>query len=68
MITGIQPHRLQEVSSHTSLTLDLNFVELFADTGEARAAAPAGGIRSHGLAAGDMIGVALARGDVFQRR
>ena len=61
MITGIQPHRIQELSSHLPDTQH-NFVELFAHIGGAPAAPPAG--TSSKLAAGDMIGVALTTGDI----
>lgn len=61
MITGIQPHRIQELSSHLADSRH-NFVELFAHIGGAPAAPPAG--TSPKLAAGDMIGVALATGDI----
>lgn len=61
MITGIQPHRIQELSSHLP-DAQRNFVELFAHIGGAPAAPPAG--TSPKLAAGDMIGVAIATGDI----
>ena len=61
MITGIQPHRLQELSSHLA-DPRYDFVELFADIGEVPAAPPAG--TSRGLAPGDMIGAAIATGDI----
>ena len=61
MITGIQPHRIQELSSHLP-DAQRNFVELFAHIGGAPAAPPAR--TSPKLAAGDMIGVAIATGDV----
>ena len=61
MITGIQSHRLQELSSHLAGSR-YNFVELFADFGGAPAAPPAGASRK--LAAGDMIGAAVVRGDI----
>ena len=61
MITGIQSHRIQELSSYLS-NARYNFVELFADIGGAPAA-PAAGISSR-LAPGDMIGVAIATGDI----
>ncbi len=61
MITGIQPHRIQELSSHLPDSRH-NFVELFAHIGGAPAAPPAG--TSPKLAAGDMIGVAIATGDI----
>lgn len=62
MISGVQPHTLQELSSYLT-DLRYNFVELFADIGVAPAAPPAGGSRK--LAPGDMIGVVLAKGDIF---
>ena len=61
MITGIQPHRIQELSSYLADSR-YNFVELFADIGGAPAAPPAG--TSSRLAAGDMIGAAIATGDI----
>ena len=61
MITGIQSHRLQELSSHLAGSR-YNFVELFADFGGAPAAPPAG--TSPRLAAGDMIGAAAVTGDI----
>ena len=61
MITGIQPHRIEELSSHLP-DVQRNFVELFAHIGGAPGAPPAG--TSAKLAAGDMIGVAIATGDI----
>jgi len=61
MITGIQPHRIQELSSHLSAA-QFNFVELYAQIGGAPAAPAAG--NSPKLSAGDMIGVAVSTGDV----
>ena len=61
MITGIQSHRIQELSSYLENSR-YNFVELFADFG-AVPAAPAAGT-SPGLAPGDMIGAAIATGDI----
>lgn len=61
MITGIQPHRIQELSSYLANS-QYNFVELFADIGGAPGAPAAG--TSRGLAPGDMIGVAIATGDI----
>ena len=61
MITGIQTHRIQELSSYLANSR-YNFVELFADIGAAPAA-PTAGISS-ALAPGDMIGVAVATGDI----
>ena len=62
MITGIQAHRIQELSSHLADSRH-NFVELFADIGNAPAAPPAGGSRN--LAPGDMIGAAAVTGDII---
>ncbi len=62
MITGIQTHRIEEISSHLAGSKS-NFVEFFANIGDAPAAPPAGATTK--LAAGDMIGVALATGDVM---
>ena len=61
MITGIQSHRIQELSSHLADSR-YNFVELFADIAGAPAAPPLG--TSPNLAAGDMIGAAIATGDI----
>ena len=61
MITGIQSHRLQELSSYLANSR-YNFVELFADIGGAPAAPAAG--TSARLAPGDMIGAAIATGDI----
>ena len=61
MITGIQPHRIQELSSYLENSR-YNFVELFADFGAVPAAPAAGS--SRGLAPGDMIGAAIATGDI----
>ena len=61
MITGIQTHRLQELSSYLANSR-YNFVELFADIAGAPAAPPAG--TSARLAPGDMIGAAIATGDI----
>ena len=61
MISGIQPHELQALASHLT-DPRYNFVELFADIGGAPAAPPAGG--SGKLAPGDMIGTAIATGDI----
>ena len=60
-ITGIQPHRIQELSSYFSDSR-FNFVELVGDIGGAPAAPPAGATTK--LSAGDMIGAAVATGDV----
>ena len=61
MITGIQAHRIQELSSHLSDSR-YNFVELFADIAGAPAAPPVG--TSRRVAPGDMIGAAIATGDI----
>ena len=61
IITGIQSHRIQELSSYFSDS-KFNFVELFGDIGGAPAAPPAG-ITTQ-LSAGDMIGAAVVTGDV----
>ena len=61
MITGIQAHRIQELSSYLTHSR-YNFVELFADIGGAPAAPAAG--TSLRLAPGDMIGAAIATGDI----
>ena len=61
MITGIQSHRIQELSSYLANSR-YNFVELFADIGGAPAAPAAG--TSTRLAPGDMIGAAIATGDI----
>jgi len=60
-ITGIQPHRIQELSSYFSDSR-FNFVELVGDIGGAPAAPPAGVTTK--LSAGDMIGAAVVTGDV----
>jgi len=60
-ITGIQPHRIQELSSYFSDSR-FNFVELVGDIGGAPAAPPAGTTTK--LSAGDMIGAAVVTGDV----
>jgi len=61
MITGIQSHRIQELSSYLAHSR-YNFVELFADIAGVPAAPPAG--TSARLAPGDMIGAAIATGDI----
>ena len=61
MISGIQPHTLQALAAHLT-DPQYSFVELFADIGGAPAAPPAGGSRK--LAPGDMIGTAIATGDI----
>ena len=60
-ITGIQSHRIQELASYLANSR-YKFVELFADIGGAPAAPPAG--TSPRLAPGDMIGAAIATGDI----
>ena len=61
IITGIQSHRIQELSSYLSDSR-FNFVELLGDIGGALAAPPAGATTR--LSAGDMIGAAVVTGDV----
>ena len=61
MISGIQPHTLQELSSHLTDSR-YNFVELFAAPGGVLAAPPIGAPPK--LAAGDMIGTAAVIGDI----
>ena len=61
IMTGIQPHRIQELSSHLSGS-KFDFVELLGDIGGAPAAPPAGATTK--LFAGDMIGAAIATGDI----
>ncbi|MDE0012920.1 MAG: hypothetical protein OXU36_17370 [Candidatus Poribacteria bacterium] len=61
MISGIQPHTLQELSSHLTDSR-YSFVELFAAPGGVLAAPPIGA--SLKLAAGDMIGTAAVTGDI----
>ena len=60
MISGIQPHRLEQLSSHLEGTR-FDFLQLFADINDAPAAPTTVTTR---LAAGDMIGVAVSTGDV----
>jgi Cu-Zn family superoxide dismutase len=60
MITGIQPHRLQQIASHLK-GARYDFIEIFSDVG-GTVDAPVHDTST--LAAGDMIGVAMARGDV----
>ena len=60
-ITGIQSHRIQELSSYLADSR-YNFVELFASPDGVLAAPPAGTSRK--LAAGDMIGAAAVTGDI----
>ena len=59
-ISGIQPHRLEQLSSHLEGSR-FDFLQLFADIADAPAAPPTVTTR---LAAGDMIGVAVSTGDV----
>ena len=61
IMTGIQPHRIQELSSYFS-DPRFNFVELLGNIGGAPAAPPADATTK--LFAGDMIGAAVATGDV----
>ena len=61
IMTGIQPHRIQELSAHLSGS-KFDFVELLGNIGGAPAAPPAGATTR--LFAGDMIGAAVATGDV----
>lgn len=61
MVTGIQAHRFQELSSYLTASR-YNSVELFAGIGGAPGAPPAA--RSAKLAPGDMIGVASVEGDI----
>lgn len=61
IITGIQSHRIQELSSYFSDSR-FNFVELLGDIGGAPAAPPVGATTR--LSAGDMIGAAVVTGDV----
>ena len=61
IMTGIQPHRIEELSSHLSDS-KFDFVELLGDIGGAPAAPPADATTK--LFAGDMIGVAVVTGDV----
>ena len=60
MISGIQSHRLEQLSSHLEGSR-FDFLQLFADINDAPAAPPSVTTR---LAAGDMIGVAVSTGDV----
>lgn len=61
MISGIQPHRLREISAYLEGSA-FDFVEFHA-TFDGAPAAPPAGFSPH-LSAGDMIGVALVTGDV----
>lgn len=60
LITGIQPHRLSQLAAQLN-GQDFRFIELIADVAEPVNAPPANKTK---LAAGDMIGVAFATGDV----
>ena len=60
LITGIQPHRLSQLAAQLN-GADFRFIELIADVGKPLDAPPANTTK---LAAGDMIGVAFATGDV----
>ena len=60
MITGIQPHRLPQIASHLKGSR-YDFIEIFSDVG-GTVDAPVHNTTA--LAAGDMIGVAVTRGDV----
>ena len=59
MISGIRPHRLKELSSYLTGSGN-DYLELFAAAGRA----PAAPATDRDLMAGDMIGVAIATGDV----
>ncbi len=59
MITGIKPNRLQHLKQYLKDSR-FDYVELFADVGRA----PAAPSVDRELMAGDMIGVAIATGDV----
>ena len=61
MITGIQPYRIQQLTEQLEDS-HFNFVNLYSHIGSAPAGSSAD--FSHDLAAGDMIGVAIATGDV----
>ena len=61
MVSGIQAHRLREISAYLEGS-EFDFVEFFA-TFDGAPAAPPAGFSPH-LSAGDMIGVALVTGDV----
>ena len=61
IMTGIQPHRIEELSSHFSDS-KFNFVELLGNIGGAPGAPPADATTK--LSAGDMIGAAIVTGDV----
>ena len=61
MVTGIQPYRIQQLTDQLKDSR-FNFVDLYSHIGSA----PTGSAAdfSYDLAAGDMIGVAIATGDV----
>ncbi len=61
MITGIQPHRIQQITEHLKESR-FKYINLYSHIGSA----PEGTASdfSHDLAAGDMIGVAIATGDI----
>ena len=61
MITGIEAHRLQELSSHLAGS-QYQFIEFFAAPNGVLAAPPIDASRR--LAAGDMIGTAAVTGDI----
>ena len=61
IMTGVQPHRIQELSSHLS-DAKFDFVELLGDIGGAPGAPPVDATTK--LSAGDMIGAAVVTGDV----
>ena len=61
IITGIQSHRIQELSSYLSDSR-FNFIEWLGDIGGAPAAPPVGATTQ--LSAGDMIGAAVVTGDI----
>ena len=61
MVSGIQAHRLREISAYLEGS-EFGFVEFHA-TFDGAPAAPPAGFSPH-LSAGDMIGVALVTGDV----
>lgn len=59
MITGIKPNRLKHLTSYLKGSRS-DYIEIFADVG----GAPAAPSTDRDLMAGDMIGVAIATGDV----
>lgn len=60
MISGIQPNRIQQLAEHLNGPR-FEFLELFSDVNGAPDAPP---VKTTRIAAGDMIGVAIAIGDV----